>query len=135
MTDPPRPEDPDDGIRYPDSRPFRRIQLATGALIVVAVLVTLFSDKRPAEVRYGALIGVAVLILVILWATRRRRARRAPALEAGIKPLEMAGIWRGMTTVSPDLAHSCNSTQGGIGSRIPRDRTDLRDPTVRAPRA
>ena len=79
MTDPPRPEDPDpdEGIRYPDARPFRRIQLATGALIVVAVLVTLFSDKRPAEVRYGALIGVAVLILVILWATRRRRARRA----------------------------------------------------------
>ena len=77
MTDPRRPEDPDDGVRYPDARPFRRIQLATGALIVVAVLVTLFSDKRPAEVRYGALIGVAVLILVILWATRRRRARRA----------------------------------------------------------
>jgi hypothetical protein len=78
VTDPRRPEERDDRIRFPDARPFRRIQLATAALIVVAVLVTLLSDKRPAEVRYGALIGVAVLILVVLWATRRRRARRAP---------------------------------------------------------
>jgi hypothetical protein len=72
-----RPER-DDDIRFPDPRPFRRIQLATVALIVIAGLVTLVSGSRPAEVRWGTIIGVLALIAVVLWATRRARTRRDP---------------------------------------------------------
>jgi hypothetical protein len=71
-----RPPDPRDDLRYPDSRPLRRLQLATLALIAVAALVTLLSGSRPAEVRWGTLIGLVALIAVVLWAARRRRGRR-----------------------------------------------------------
>jgi membrane protein implicated in regulation of membrane protease activity len=77
MTEPDRRRERDDGVRFPDPRPFRLIQLATVGLIAVAVVVTLTSGSRPAEVRYGTLVGLAALALVVLWATRRRRARRA----------------------------------------------------------
>lgn len=78
MTEPDRPPEPPDDLRYPDPRPLRRLQLATVALIVIAALVTLLSGSRPAEVRWGTLIGLVALILVVLWATRRRRTRRGP---------------------------------------------------------
>jgi len=78
VTDEPeqRPEPPDD-LRYPDPRPLRRLQLATVALIAVAALVTLLSGSRPAEVRWGTIIGLVALIGVVLWAARRRRGGRS----------------------------------------------------------
>lgn len=69
-TEPP-PDDRDDP--FPDARPLRRIQAATAALIAIAAAVTLLSDKRPAEVRWGAAIGLIVLIVAIFVITRRRR--------------------------------------------------------------
>ena len=78
MTEPERPPEPPDDVRFPDPRPLRRLQLATIALIVIAALVTLLSGSRPAEVRWGTLIGLVALILVVLWATRWRRSRRGP---------------------------------------------------------
>lgn len=82
MTEPERPvRGPDDDIRFPDPKPFRRIQLATVGLIVIAGVVTLVSGSRPAEVRWGTIIGVLALIAVVLWATRRGRARREPPEE------------------------------------------------------
>ena len=79
MTEPDRPPEPHDDLCYPDARPLRRLQLATVALIVIAALVTLLSGSRPAEVRWGTLIGLVALIAVVLWATRRRRTRRDSA--------------------------------------------------------
>jgi heme A synthase len=76
VTGPERPPDRDDGLRYPDPRPLRRIQLATVGLIVIAGLVTVLSGSRPAALRWGTLIGLIALILVVLLATRMRRARR-----------------------------------------------------------
>jgi Flp pilus assembly protein TadB len=84
VTEPDPPPEPPDDLRYPDPRPLRRLQLATIALIVIAALVTLLSGSRPAEVRWGTLIGLVALILVVLWATRRRRTRRGPP--GGQKP-------------------------------------------------
>ncbi len=52
MTEPERPPERDDDIRFPDPRPFRRIQLATVALIVIAAVITL--TERLAA-RRGAL--------------------------------------------------------------------------------
>ena len=69
--EPPR----DEGPRLPDPRPFKRIQAVTAALLVGAALVTLLSDQRPSEVRWGALVGVALLIAGIALVTRRRRRR------------------------------------------------------------
>jgi hypothetical protein len=62
----------DEGPSLPDPRPFRRLQAVTAALIAVAALVTLLSDRRPAEVRWGAIAGIAVLTLVVLILTRLR---------------------------------------------------------------
>jgi hypothetical protein len=78
VSEPEPPPEPPDDLRFPDPRPLRRLQLATVALIVIAALVTLLSGSRPAEVRWGTLIGLVALIAVVLWATRRRRTRRAP---------------------------------------------------------
>jgi hypothetical protein len=78
MTEPDRRPERDDGIRFPDPRPFRRIQLATVGLIAIAVVLTLTSGSRPAEVRWGAAIGLAALAVVIYLITRSRRSRRAP---------------------------------------------------------
>ncbi|MGD9696325.1 MAG: hypothetical protein AB7V42_11790 [Thermoleophilia bacterium] len=64
---------PDDGLRYPDPGPLRRIQAVTAVLIVGVIVVILLSDKRPAEVRYGTLIGVAVLVVAIAIAIRRKK--------------------------------------------------------------
>jgi hypothetical protein len=66
---------------FPDPRPFRRIQAATALLIAVVAAVTLLSDERPAAVRWSAVAGMAVLILVVWWITRHRRAagERDPA--------------------------------------------------------
>jgi hypothetical protein len=61
---------------FPDPRPFRRIQAATALLIAVAAAVTLLSDERPAAVRWSAVAGMAVLILVVWWITRHRRPVR-----------------------------------------------------------
>jgi hypothetical protein len=61
---------------FPDPRPFRRIQAATALLIAVAAAVTLLSDERPATVRWSAVAGIAVLILVVWWITRHRRPLR-----------------------------------------------------------
>lgn len=61
---------------FPDPRPFRRIQAATAALIAVAAAVTLLSDERPAGVRWGAGVGIVVLIVIIWWITRHRTPRR-----------------------------------------------------------
>jgi hypothetical protein len=72
-----RERDRDDGIRFPDARPLRRIQLATVVLIAIAVVLTLTSGSRPAEVRWGTLIGLALLTAVVFLGTRRHRARRA----------------------------------------------------------
>ncbi len=68
--DPP-PDDPPDP--FPDPRPFRRIQAATAVLIAGVAVLTLLSDSRPAEVRWGTAIGVLVLIVTIYVITRRRR--------------------------------------------------------------
>ena len=69
-TDPP-PEPPLDP--FPEARPFRRIQAATAVLIAAAAVLTLLSDSRPAAVRWGTAIGLAVLIVTIWVITRRRR--------------------------------------------------------------
>jgi steroid 5-alpha reductase family enzyme len=69
-TEPP-PDDRHDP--FPETRPFRRMQAATAILIAVAAALTLLSDSRPAAVRWGAAIGIAVLIVTIYVITRRRR--------------------------------------------------------------
>jgi LPXTG-motif cell wall-anchored protein len=79
VTEPERPPERPDDLRYPDQRPLRRLQLATVALIAIAALVTLLSGSRPAEVRWGTLVGLLALMAVVLWATRRRRRTRAAA--------------------------------------------------------
>jgi hypothetical protein len=89
VTEPERPPERDDDIRFPDPRPLRRLQLATLALIVIAAVITLTSGSRPAEVRWGTLIGLAALILVVLWATRRRRTRHAAPGQNTRNPEEM----------------------------------------------
>lgn len=68
-----RPPPGDGDPRFPDPRPFRRIQGATAGLIGVAAAVTLLSDERPGAVRWGAAVGLALLIVAIWWITRRRR--------------------------------------------------------------
>ena len=70
--DPPPPPD-DRPDPFPDPRPFRRIQAATAVLIGGVAVLTLLSDSRPAGVRWGAAIGLAVLIVAIYVITRRRR--------------------------------------------------------------
>jgi len=72
------PEEPgrdgsDDRPPLPDPGPFRRLQFATGALIVGAGVITLLSDERPGAVRWGTLVGLIVLIVTIYVVTRRRR--------------------------------------------------------------
>jgi hypothetical protein len=89
VTGPERPPERHDDVRYPDPKPFRRLQLATVALVVAAAVITLTSGSRPAEVRWGTLIGLAALILVVLWATRRRRARYAAPGENTRNPEEI----------------------------------------------
>jgi hypothetical protein len=69
-TDPPPDDRPDP---FPDPRPFRRIQAATAVLIALAAALTLISDQRPEAVRWGAAIGLIVLIVAIFLITRRRR--------------------------------------------------------------
>ena len=75
--DPPPPDrrEPDDPGLFPDARPLRRIQAATAALIGVIALITLLSDSRPSEVRWGTLAGLAVLIVVVAVVLRRRGRR------------------------------------------------------------
>ena len=77
MTEPERPQERPDDIRFPDPRPLRRIQLATAGLLVVGIIIALTSGSRPAEVRWGTLVGVVALTVVVYLATRRRRSRRA----------------------------------------------------------
>ena len=48
MTGPERPPERRDDLRYPDPKPFRRIQVATVALIVLVAVLTLTSGSRPA---------------------------------------------------------------------------------------
>lgn len=67
----------DGGVRFPDPGPFRRIQGVTAVLIVGVILITLTSGSRPAEVRYGALVGVALLVVGIAVAIRRKGRREA----------------------------------------------------------
>ena len=80
--DPGRPEPPDepppDGRTFPDARPLRRMQGVTFALIALVALVTLLSDSRPAEVRWAALAGVAVLVVAVAIVLRRRGGERPP---------------------------------------------------------
>jgi len=71
----PQPHRHEDGPGLPDPRPFKRIQAITAALLVGAALITLVSDQRPSEVRWGAAIGVVLLIAGIAWVTWRRRRR------------------------------------------------------------
>jgi MYXO-CTERM domain-containing protein len=73
MTTPRPPRD--EGPRLPDPKPFKRIQWVTAALLAVAALITLISDERPSEVRWGTVAGVALLIVGIALVTRRRRGR------------------------------------------------------------
>ena len=75
MTEPERPRERPDDIRFPDPRPLRRIQLATAGLLVVGIIIALTSGSRPAEVRWGTLVGVIALTVVVYLATRRRRSR------------------------------------------------------------
>jgi LPXTG-motif cell wall-anchored protein len=63
------------GPELPDPQPFKRIQLITAVLLVGAGLITLLSDQRPSEVRWGAAIGVVLLIAGIAAVTWRRRRR------------------------------------------------------------
>lgn len=58
---------------FPDARPLRRIQAATAGLIALAAVVTLLSDSRPAEVRWGTLVGLAALAIVVAVVLRRRK--------------------------------------------------------------
>ena len=71
----PQPHRRHDGPGLPDPRPFKRIQLITAALLVGAVVITLLSDRRPDEVRWGAAAGVVLLIAGIALVTWRRRRR------------------------------------------------------------
>jgi hypothetical protein len=71
----PQPHRRRDGPDLPDPRPFKRIQLVTAALLVGAGLITLLGDNRPSEVRWGAAVGVALLIAGIALVTWRRRDR------------------------------------------------------------
>jgi type VI protein secretion system component VasK len=75
----PEGRDPRDDLRYPNPRPLRVVQLATVALILIVVVLTLTSGERPAEVRWGSLAGLIALTVVVFLATRRWRARRRPA--------------------------------------------------------
>lgn len=70
---PPRAPGPPDPPPLPDPAPFKRIQIATAALIAGAGLITLLSDERPGAVRWGTLVGLIVLIVTIYVVTRRRR--------------------------------------------------------------
>lgn len=72
MPDDPRDERDRLDPRFPDPRPLRRIQAATAGLIAVAAVVTLLSDSRPAEVRWGTLVGLAALAVVVAVVLRRR---------------------------------------------------------------
>jgi type VI protein secretion system component VasK len=76
VTEPERPPDRRDDIRYPDPRPLRLVQLATLVLILIVVALTLTSGSRPAEVRWGSLAGLIALTVLVFLATRRWRARR-----------------------------------------------------------
>lgn len=67
------PEEPDP---FPDPRPLRRIQAATAILIAIVAALTLLSDRRPEAVRWSAVVGIAVLILIVWLITRHRRTRR-----------------------------------------------------------
>ncbi len=67
------PEEPDP---FPDPRPLRRIQAATAILIAIVAALTLLSDERPAAVRWSAVVGIGVLILIVWAITRRRRGDR-----------------------------------------------------------
>jgi hypothetical protein len=71
----PQPHRRRDGPELPDPRPFKRIQLVTAALLVGAGLITLLGGNRPSEVRWGAAVGVALLIAGIALVTWRRRDR------------------------------------------------------------
>ncbi len=69
----PRPDDREPpGAEFPDPGPLRRVQVATAGLIALAAVVTLLSDARPEGVRWGALIGLALLLLVVAVVLRRR---------------------------------------------------------------
>lgn len=65
----------DDGPRFPDAGPLKRMQAVTLGLIVAVILITLLSDKRPSEVRWGTLIGLVVLTVAVLVVFRRRGSR------------------------------------------------------------
>jgi LPXTG-motif cell wall-anchored protein len=71
----PQPHRHEGGPGLPDPRPFKRIQAITAVLLVGAALITLLSDQRPSEVRWGAAIGVVLLIAGIALVTWRRRRR------------------------------------------------------------
>jgi hypothetical protein len=71
----PQPHRRHGGPDLPDSRPFKRIQLVTAVLLVGAALITLLGDNRPSEVRWGAAVGVVLLIAGIALVTWRRRGR------------------------------------------------------------
>lgn len=75
-------EDP----RFPDPRPLRRIQAATAALIGVVALITLLSDSRPSEVRWGTLVGLAALVVAAALILRRRGRRSGDDEEPGAGP-------------------------------------------------
>ena len=89
---------PDDreppGPEFPDPSPLRRIQAATAGLIALAAVVTLLSDSRPDEVRWGTLIGLVALVAVVAVVLRRRRR------PAGGSPRALIGD-RGPTRVIP----------------------------------
>ena len=76
--DPDRPprEPPEGPDPYPDPRPLRRVQAATAILLAVVAAFTLLSDERPSAVRWSAVVGIGVLILIVWGITRYRRPRR-----------------------------------------------------------
>jgi hypothetical protein len=76
VPDPPeRREEGPPGPDLPDPRPFRRIQAVTAGLLLIGVVITLTSDRRPAEVRWGTIVGLAVLAIAVYLITRHRAAR------------------------------------------------------------
>jgi hypothetical protein len=68
---PPDDREPDEPL-LPDARPLRRMQAVTAAMIGVVALVTLLSDSRPSEVRWGTLVGLGVLAIAVGVVLRRR---------------------------------------------------------------
>lgn len=62
-------------MRFPDAGPLRRIQATTAALIAIVAVVTLLSGSRPAEVRWGTVIGIGALVVVVAIVLRRRNLR------------------------------------------------------------